>query len=231
MRISAPEALGRLRRLRKPVLTTGDAALHLGMTRTAASGALARLERAGLVQRIRRGLWSLDEEIDPLVLPEYLTAPFPAYVSFQSALQLHGMITQIPHVVYVASLAPTRRLRTRVATYSIHRLAPGFFGGYDTTRTGVRLARPEKALLDTLYLTPARSRLFAHLPEVEIPSGFDRIEARRWLARIPAGLRRAAVESRLDRILGARPAGPSVRGHRRRGWPSRKRSIRKARRP
>jgi predicted transcriptional regulator of viral defense system len=201
MRMAATHVLGRLRRLGKPVLTTGDAALHLGMSLSAASRALARLERAGLVLRLRRGLWSFDDEIDPLILPEYLTAPFPAYVSFQSALHLHGMIQQIPQVVYVASLAPTRRLKTRVATFSVHRLAPRFFGGYETTSAGVRLARPEKALLDTLYLTPARSRLFAHLPEIEIPPGFDRKEARRWIARIAAGPRRRAVESRLDLLL------------------------------
>lgn len=210
MSMAATHVLGRLRRFGKPVLTTSDAALHLGMKRSAASRALARLEQAGLVLRLRRGLWSLDREIDPLILPEYLTAPFPAYVSLQSALRLHGMIQQIPQVVYVVSLAPTRRLKTRIATFSVHRLAPGFFGGHETTSAGVRLARPEKALLDTLYLTPARSRLFSHLPEIEIPPAFDRKEARRWIARIPAGPRRQAVERRLDLLLDPRRALPRI---------------------
>jgi hypothetical protein len=71
------------------------------------------------------------------------------------------MISQIPQVTYVASLSPTRRVETRLGTYSIHRIAPSFFGGYDTREGGVRLARPEKALLDVLYLTPARSRATA----------------------------------------------------------------------
>ena len=84
------------------------------------------------------------------------------------------MISQIPNVISVASLAQTRKVRTSLGTFSIHRLAPGFFGGYETAKTsGVRLATPEKALLDTLYLTPARSRLFAHLPEVGLPDQFD----------------------------------------------------------
>ena len=66
---------------------------------------------------------------------------------------------------------------------------------------GVRLATPEKALLDTLYLAPARSRLFASLPEIEIPKGFDRRKAMEWVPRIPAGPRRLSVERRLDRLL------------------------------
>lgn len=185
----------------KPVLTTGDAALHLGLSRSAASRSLARLAGAGLVLPLRRGLWSLDLGVDPLRLPEHLTAPFPAYVSLQSALQLHGMIRQMPRVVYVASLAPTRRIRTRLGLFSVHRLAPAFFGGFITTVGGVRLATPEKALLDALYLTPARSRLFAALPEVEIPRRFDRDAAWHWVGRIPPGPRREVVRRRLEILL------------------------------
>lgn len=201
MRVAATTVLGRLLRMGKPVLTTGDAALHLGLTRSAASRALARLAAAGLVLPVRHGLWSLDPRIDPLRLPEHLTAPFPAYVSLLTALQIHGMIDQLPRLVYVASLAPTRRIRTRVAEYSVHRLGPSFFGGFSTTPGGVRLASPEKALLDTLYLAPARSRLFTALPEVEIPGRFDRDEARRWVTRIAPGLRREAVRLRLEAVL------------------------------
>jgi hypothetical protein len=183
------------------VVTTAEVSLYLGQTRSAASWALARLAKVGLVRRLRHGLWSLEREIDPLALPEHLTTPFPAYVSFQSALRVHGMISQIPHVIYVASLAPTRTIKTSVGTYSIHRLAPSFFGGFETNEKGVRIARPEKALLDTLYLTPARSRLFAHLPEVELPASFSEQETRRWLAKVPPGPRRSAMERRLSGIL------------------------------
>lgn len=202
MRLAATEALGRLHRMAKPVITTSDAALSLGLTPSAATRTLGRLAAAGLVLHLRHGLWGLDPRIDPLLLPEYLTAPFPAYVSLQSALHVHGMISQVPHVVYVASLAPTKKVRTKVADYSIHRLAPSFFGGFETTPGGVRLATPEKALLDSLYLAPARSRLFATLPEVEIPRRFDRKEARRWLNRIPRGPRRSLVQRRLETLLG-----------------------------
>jgi predicted transcriptional regulator of viral defense system len=195
--LAAVEALGRLQRMGKTVLTTGDAALHLRISRSAATRALGRLAAAGLVLPLRHGLWSLDPRIEPLLLPEHLTAPFPSYVSLLSALSLHGMISQVPRVVFVASLAPTRRLQTRVGVFSVHRIAPTFFGGFETTPAGVRLATPEKALLDTLYLGQARSRLFASLPEIEIPRGFSDRAARRWIARIPDGPRRIAVERRL----------------------------------
>ncbi|HXY41899.1 MAG TPA: hypothetical protein VEQ10_19645 [Vicinamibacteria bacterium] len=207
MTLAAIDALAGLRRLGKPVFTTADASLSLGLRRPAATRALSRLARAGLVAALRRGLWSLETDIDPLRLPEALTSPHPSYLSLQTALHLHGMITQVPQVIFVASLAPTRTVATRVGVFSIHRLGPSFFGGFETTPDGIRLATAEKALLDTLYLAPARSRAFAALPEVEIPNGFDRAEARRWISRIRSGPRRRLVEARLLALLAAGGTG------------------------
>jgi predicted transcriptional regulator of viral defense system len=210
--MNAASALARLRGLGKRVVTTNDATLALRVERSAATRMLKRLANEGLLKKIGHGLWAVDPDLDPLLLPEYLTAPLPAYVSLQSALYLHGMVSQVPQVTYVASLARTRRVRTSLGVFSIHRLAPTFFGGYETRpESGVRLATPEKALLDTLYLGPSRSRMFAHLPEIEIPKGFDGRRAQQWVARIPAGPRRTSVERRLTRLLRSR--GRRARDH------------------
>ena len=213
MSVSAIEALGRLRSFGKTIVTTSDVALYLGQTGTAASWTLARLAKARLVRPLRHGLWSLDYDVDPLLLPDYLTAPLPAYVSFQSALSLHGMISQIPHVIYVASLAPTHRIQTTVGVYSIHRLAPSFFGGFETSEKGVRPARPEKALLDTLYLGPSKSRLFARLPEIELPRSFSETSALAPGSKTShPGPRRLAMERRLPRDSVVEPPVEAPRG-------------------
>lgn len=191
-----------LLRMGKTILTTEDASLRLDLSRSGATRALTRLRDAGLAQRIFRGLWALDLKIDPLTVPEHLTAPFPAYVSFQSALYFHGMIGQIPQVTYVASLGPTRTVTTSLGTYSIHRIAPEYFGGYRTAQdSGIHLATPEKALLDVLYLASARSRLFSSLPELVLARGFNRREARHWIERIGDPSRRTMVRERLAKIL------------------------------
>ena len=201
----AVDAYADLRRFGKPVLTTRDAAVRMRVSLSAASRTLRRLADKGLIHSLRRGLWAMDVGVDPLLLPEYLTAPLPAYVSLQTALRRHGMIGQIPRVVYAVSLAGTRRVVTSIATCSVHRVVPGFFGGYTTDpRTQVKMATAEKALLDVLYLSAARSRLFARLPELELPQRFDVRECRRWIKRIPAPYRRTMVTRRLDAILAAR---------------------------
>ena len=184
----------------KDVVTTEDAAVRLNISVSGATRALSRLADDGLVVRLRHGLWSLRAKIDPLELPESLTAPFPAYVSLHTALYRHGLISQIPQVIYVASLGRTHRVATTIATYSIHHLPPALFGGYES-RGGVNLATAEKALIDTLYLGNVRSGLFARLPEVELPKSFRLAEARRWIARVRAPNKRAMVEARFQQLL------------------------------
>lgn len=214
----AVDVLGRLRALRVPAFTTSDAAAAVGLSIEATSQSLRRLAAAGLVTPVRKGLWTTRESPDPLTLGDYVTAPHPSYVSLQSALHLHGMIEQIPNVTYLVSLGRTAQISTRVGTYSVHHVGPQFFGGATMDhRTGVRLASPEKALVDFLYLSPARSRLFARLPELELPAGFSRVEARRWAGRIASARVRTIVARELDRLLGARRTrikGPESRRRR-----------------
>ena len=200
--MNARDALGRLRALRVPAVTTADTAAVLGLSVAAASHTLRRLGASGLLSPVRKGLWALRDRPDPLALAEYLTAPYPSYVSLQSALYLHGMVDQIPAMTYLVSLGRSARVRTGLGTYSVHHLRPELFGGArQDPESGIKLASPEKALVDYLYLSPTRSRLFAALPELELPKAFSSRAARKWVARIPSGRMRTIVERELDRIL------------------------------
>ena len=196
------DVLGALESLDASAFTTRDAASRLGVPNGHASMSLARLRAAGRVVRLRHGVWALPNRVDALALPECLTAPFPAYVSLQSALYLHGMVSQVPAVTYAVTLARTRRFVTPLGTVSLHHVRPTFFFGYeDAGRSGGRLATPEKALVDFLYLAPARSALFRVLPEIEWPRTFRASVARSMVNRIePAGRRRAVARS-LDELL------------------------------
>jgi hypothetical protein len=68
------EAFGTLASLDAPALTTRDAAVRLRVPYAHASASLARLGAAGLVVRLRRGVWALPSRVDPLALPECCTA-------------------------------------------------------------------------------------------------------------------------------------------------------------
>ena len=206
------EAQARLLELGQPVFTTADAAACLRIGRGTASKMLGRLSRARNIVRLSHGLWGAQDRIRPLALPPYLTAPFPSYISLQSALYYHGMISQIPSVTYAVSLARTRKFNTPLGLVSVHHVDPSFFFGFESTGDqGAQLAVPEKALLDVLYLSPAKTRLFRVLPELELPAGFSIPEARRMVRRIRSLQRRTLVNGLLEQIVGRYPAS-------RRGW-------------
>ncbi len=196
------DALSTIASMDATAFTTSDAGARLRVPNPHASVMLARLAASGHVIRLRRGVWALPNRVDPLALPEYLTSPFPAYVSLQSALYLHGMISQMPAMTYAVSLARTRRFTTPLGTVSVHHVQPAFFFGFeDAGRSGGRLATPEKALVDFLYLTPARSNLFRALPELEWPKRFSVRLARSIVKRIEPVRRRTLVSRALDRLL------------------------------
>lgn len=196
------DAYAKLLAMKLPVFTTADAAACLRIAPAHASKLLTRLAESGLLNRLRRGLWTTGDDLQILALPQQLVAPFPCYVSLQSALYYHGMISQIPAATYAVSLARTRRYRTPLGEVSVHHVAPAFFFGFEPVgEQGAQLALPEKALLDVLYLGPTKTRFFAALPELELPRSFSIRRARAMAGRIPSPQRRTLVLKRLEKIL------------------------------
>ena len=192
----------RLLKMGLAVFQTSDAAAYLGVGNAHASKLLTRLAAAGHLAKLGRGRWGFKGRIGDYALPEYLTAPYPAYVSLQSALYHHGMISQIPSVIYAVSIARTRTYATPLGKVSVHHVHPSFFFGYRPVgKDAGKIATPEKALVDFLYLSPARTRLFRALPELDIPRSFNLNEARKIITRIRAVRRRSLVSGLFEDLM------------------------------
>ena len=166
----------------------------------------------------RRGLWAIPNHPDfsPYeAVPHLFADSRAAYVSLLSALNLHGMIEQIPRAVHIITTSQRPVLRTPVATYAFHRVERALFGGFTADRrTGsFDIATPEKAVFDTQYFSVRRGRRFASLPEVELSGGFSSREVERWLRMIGHAPLRTAVRRRweafADRVVGMKQARPS----------------------
>jgi predicted transcriptional regulator of viral defense system len=193
-----------LRRL-GPVITTGEAAAALRTSVSSTSRMLRSLEENGLARRVRSGLWSLGPESpDPFVIAPELTRPHLAYVSFDSALNFHAMIDQIPREISVASLDRARRIVTTIGTFAIHHVPPALFGGWQETRRG-HVAGPEKAIFDLCYASAAHRGRTRHIPELELPAGFDPHLIEEWAKRVESPrvrtLTRRAIEYAMSRAV------------------------------
>jgi len=185
-----------------PVFQTSDAAACLNVDSAHASKLLSRLSLSGHLVHLRRGLWAFRDRVEPLALPVYLTDPFPSYVSLQSALYYHDMISQIPAITYVVSIGRTKIYDTPLGVVSVHHVHPSFFFGFKTIGKGVaKMATPEKALIDFLYLSPAKSNLFRALPELELPRGFSAKKAYKVISQIRSARRKNLVRNLFEEAL------------------------------
>ena len=198
-----------IRQLDRPVFTTNEIAALTGKSLSVATQALNLLERDGLVFKVYRGLWA---ETGNKALSPYAVIPFlfpmrRAYLSFISALHLYGMIEQIPQVITLASTVHTKIICTKVADFSVHRIAPSFFTGFDWYKGAgsFLIADPEKALIDALYLSARRKKQFRYFPELYFPKSFSAKKAKYWAKRIPDTKIRVYVQKRLEMIMTGLP--------------------------
>jgi predicted transcriptional regulator of viral defense system len=185
-----------------PTLTTGEAAAALRISTSSASRLLSDLATHGLARRVRHGLWVLgNEPVDPRRLAEEVTRPYPAYISFASALNFHQLIDQLPRDISVASLDRSKQVRTALATFVVHHLPPDLFGGW-VEEDGIKVASPEKALFDLSYVSAAHGARQRRIPELELPTDFDLTETARWLAQIDSPRLRTLTSRGLEHALG-----------------------------
>lgn len=190
----AIQALGR------PIFTTREIAAVRKGTLSATSQVLSRMARQGLLVKAVRGLWCnhSDPRFSRFGLVPYIAGNHRVYVSLLSALNLHGLINQIPQVIYAVSTGPTRLVRTAVGTFSFHQIQPGFFAGFDwngPNRTFL-LATPEKAIVDSLYLSTRKGNRFRYLPELDVTDGPGRDAVEYWIGRIHDPLIRKSVRKK-----------------------------------
>lgn len=198
------EIYSKLKELKISIFQTKDVAAYFNISINHANKILSRMSAINQIIHIKHGTW-IFPETDPLLLPSILTAPFPTYISLQTALFYHDMITQIPNTIYAISLARTHKYQTRIGSISIHHVQPSFFFGYEEINHHglLKMATPEKALLDIFYLSQTKSRLFHSLPEIELPKNFRLAVANKMINQITSIRKKTLVKNRFYELIDA----------------------------
>lgn len=108
-----------IKKFEKPVFTTFQISALSGKSLSNTTQSLNHLAKNGLILKIYRGIWADtgNPALSPYAMIPYLFNRQRAYVSFLSALHLHGIIEQIPQVITLASTAHTRTIRTKLGVF------------------------------------------------------------------------------------------------------------------
>lgn len=75
-----------------------------------------------------------------------------SYISFETALNFYGILSQFPHEITSATIKKSIRKSINGFIYSYTHIKNDLFFGYEKNN-GVLIAEPEKALLDQIYLS------------------------------------------------------------------------------
>ncbi|MFQ5401631.1 MAG: hypothetical protein ACE5E7_18790 [Anaerolineae bacterium] len=154
-------------------------------------------------------LWQLRRGLYALAPPYQKTTPHPflvanrmvagSYVSLQAALSYYGLIPE--HVPVVTSVTTRRpgEWENPVGAFSYRHIRPELFFGFErqavTSEQFAYVARPEKALLDLIYLQSGGDSLpFLASLRLQNLDQFDMVQFERFVARVgKPKLKRAAA--------------------------------------
>lgn len=115
-------------------------------------------QRKGYLIRLRNGHYALAErKITELTLFQMANLLYePSYISLETALSYHGIIPEAVVLIQSVATPKTYRVSTPLGEFQYRSLQPRLFLGYQlipqTQGPAIRMAKPEKAILDFLYL-------------------------------------------------------------------------------
>lgn len=127
-----------------------------------------------------RGVWAQTGHpaFTPYAATGLLVGNEHGYVSFVSALHRHGVLSQIPGAIHVATTGHGRILDSPIGRFEFLQLRPPMMAeGIEMSQTEppYAIATAEKALLDTFYIATRRGNRWQRLPELDLTSVDERV--------------------------------------------------------
>lgn len=155
------------------IFTTNSYACSNDLALSAASKQLNRLYKKHIIEKVTRGVWANINHpyYNPLATVPYLLGKEQGYISFLTALHSYGIISQIPSKIQIATTGHKRELRSLIGHFEFIHLAPYMMKEgikLSGSKSNYFIASPEKALLDTLYISTRKGKRFSSLPELDL---------------------------------------------------------------
>ena len=107
--------------------------------------------KIGIIAKLERGRYILkDSNINDFTLANFIYSQ--SYISFETALNYYGILSQFPYVISSATSKKTKEKIIGDKTFRYFHIKKELFWGYEKKNDFI-IAFPEKAVLDQLYLS------------------------------------------------------------------------------
>jgi predicted transcriptional regulator of viral defense system len=158
--------------------------------------ATSRLAKRGLLSRVSNGVY-LNKLVRDASATDFVNILNPnSYVSLESALNHWGLSTQSPVSLTCVTTGNPKEYRAPEFAITLRSISEHLFWGFvekQTRYSKYRIAEPEKALLDWVYLT-LQSGLTPHLDEIELRS-LDKRKLVKYATKYPGTVRNALTDA------------------------------------
>lgn len=141
----------KLRDIPKRYFTLTDIKKISSMSEESLRVGMSRLVKSGDIQRISRGIYSIN--LDEIDWESFACETYqPSYISFESALAMHNVLSQKPVHITLATTNRSKRMAINDKNIIYHHIRTDLFLGFEK-KGSYFIADPEKALLDLIYLS------------------------------------------------------------------------------
>lgn len=164
-KMTTVEFISALQTLDRGFFTVADLEKIIGIERSSLKVTLNRLVKQKLLIRLKRGVYQLGlSTVDVKKVANQLY--YPSYLSFESALSLYGILSQIPYTQTFATTKKSKKMTISNTQAEFTQIKEDLFFGY-VLENGVYIAEPEKALLDQLYMA-SRGKRIINIEELDL---------------------------------------------------------------
>jgi len=186
------------------ILRLDDIARRYNSSEHVVRSAFSRYENRGLVEHVSNKVYinKLNQHFSARELVNVLRPD--SYISLESVLVERGISSQSPNVITCVTLGYPKTFKSRSASIVYRRISKALYWGFEKRSTRYneyQIARPEKALLDWIYLN-RQEGLPTPLDEINLQF-LDKQRLREDAERYPRTVKDIVSQFILDRALAA----------------------------
>lgn len=137
---------------------------------------------------LERGKYMLaSTKVSDFEIAQFLYSP--SYISFETALNYHGILSQFPMEITSATTKATEKKEVLEKSYTYSKISMSLFTGYFKEGKSL-IAYPEKALFDQLYMIAKGVKTNQYLDEMDYSYIINKSNLDKYIDLVPENIAR-----------------------------------------